>query len=471
MGRKTYTTQIRLLLCQQCGAPLELPSAGGTAACSYCHAQNVVKSSAHAAAIAPPTSVPIDENERLRRLRMQDGKPFVPPMSIQPLLEGGGFAPAKVEEAFHIYQATRREVLATHSPEAAERLFALTLIANTHLAQAQDHVRRRAILETSLATLELPRHQQVIRCLLATASAKEGDLASAADWLAPCNPRSDDLDSDSAFRIARAFVDTFRGDFASVYDWLGPADDCYPIADTWDPTAAVLRANALERLGNVQGAVQALRDRMGKESAGGRATMEAIVIAHPELALCAQSFPLATQSHAHEAARAMSSQSGGGVGAVFYYVGLGIVALGVLLAGGLFVGMAASGIDDAGGAVLGVGAGAFSAFMALVTTVPLGLIFFLVGRGLKNRGEKAAWLRVHGIPAKGRVRGMSPTGVSINDVPMMRVEVEVQHPHAAPYVASFELLLHPSMARSLVPGAMVPLRVHPQKPADIIVET
>ncbi|MCZ7686177.1 MAG: hypothetical protein M5U28_48420 [Sandaracinaceae bacterium] len=471
MSRKTYTTQIKLLLCQQCGAPLELPPAGGTAACSYCRAQNVVRSGAGAAAFAPPSSLPIDESERLRRLRMQDGKPFVPPASIQPLVDGGGLHPAKVEEAFHIYQATRREVLATHSPEAAERLFALTLIANTHLARGQDHVRRRAILETSLSTLDLPRHQQVIRCLLATASAKEGDLASAADWLAPCNPRSDDLDSDSAFRVARAFVDTFRGDFAAVYDWLGPLDDGYPIADTWDPTAAVLRANALERLGNLQAAVQALRDRMGKESVGGRATMEAIVAAHPELALCAQSFPLATQGHAQLAADAMSSQSGGGVGAIFYYVGLGIIVLGALLAVGLFAAMSLSGLSDAGGAELGLGVGAFSAFMALVCTVPLGAIFFFVGRALKKKGEKAAWLRVHGIQAKGRVRGVSPTGMSINDVPMMRIEVEVLHPQVAPYLARFELLFDASMASTFAPGALVPLRVHPQQPADVIVET
>ncbi len=49
--------------------------------------------------------------------------------------------------------------------------------------------------------------------------------------------------------------------------------------------------------------------------------------------------------------------------------------------------------------------------------------------------------------AKGRVRGVSPTGMSINDVPMMRIEVDVLHPQVAPYVARFELLSRPRWPR------------------------
>lgn len=61
--------------------------------------------------------------------------------------------------------------------------------------------------------------------------------------------------------------------------------------------------------------------------------------------------------------------------------------------------------------------------------------------------------------------------MSIDDVPMMRIEVEVLHPPVAPYVARFELVFDASMASTFAPGALVPLRVHPQQPADVIVET
>ncbi|MGE0787235.1 MAG: hypothetical protein AB7S26_16305 [Sandaracinaceae bacterium] len=474
MTRKTYTTQVRVLLCQQCGAPLETAEQGGAVACGYCRVENQVSRRRDALPFAPP-SMPIDENERQRRLRSQDGRPLVPPPSLVPLLSGNGIHPAKLDEAFHVYQATRREVQATHSPEAAERLYFLTLIVNNHFGTTGDDARRRAVLETSLDTLDMPRHVQCLRSLLASASIKEGDLASAEQWLAPLNPRSDDIDSDSAFRVARAYVDTYRGDFHAVINLLGHLDDGYPIADTWDPTAAVLRANALERLGDVQAAVTALRSRMGKESQGGRATMEAIVRAHAQLQLCAQSFPIAMQGHAQHAAQHAASRTGGGIGSIFYFVGIGIMGFGVLLAVGLSVPMMLGGLFGGGGGMegglIGMGSGLFSGFMALVTTVPLGLIFAVIGHRFREKAKRAAWLRVNGIACQGRIRGVSPTGVSINDVPVVRVEVEVLHPSVAPYVASFEQLYGSDIASVMQPGGTVPIRVHPQQPTEIILES
>jgi hypothetical protein len=472
--RKAYTTQIRLLLCQQCGAPLSTEATGGLVACTYCRAQNAIGRRKHDAAIAPP-QMQMDENQRIQSLRMQDGKPLVPPPSLMPLFSGSGIHPAKLDEAFHVYQATRKEVEATHSPDAAERLFFLTLIMNNHFGTTGDDSRRRAILETSLDVVTLPRHVQVLSCLLASASAKEGDIHSAEQWLAPCNARATDIESDSAFRVARAFVDTVRGDFHAVINCLGPHDDGYPIADTWDPTCAVLRANALERLGDVNGAVTSLRSRMSKESQSGRATMEAIIRAHPNLQLCPQSFPAATQGHAQVAAQSVASASGGGVGAIFYFVGLGIVAFGILLTLGLSVPFMIGGFFVPGGGMegglAGIGTGLFSGFMAFVTTVPLGAIFAFVGYKFREKAKKAAWLRVNGIAAQGRVRGISPTGVSINNVPMVRVEIEVAHPSAAPYVASFEQLYSMQLQMQIQPGATVPIRIHPQQPSEIILES
>lgn len=469
---RTYTTEIRVLLCQSCGAPLEVAPQGGYVACAFCRAQNQISQRRRDFAVPAP-SLPIDENERLGRLRMQDGRPLVPPTSLMPLLQGSTFHPAKVQEAFLIYQATRQEVLTTHSPEAAERLYFLTLIANSHLTLAGDHARRRALLETSLETLTLPRHVQVIRCLLASASAKEGDFASAEAWLAPCNVASDDIDADSAFRVARAFIDTGKGDYQAVLWCLGPTDDAYPIADTWDPTVGVLRANALERLGDVQGAVNALRSRMSKESYQGRATMEKVIAAHPHLGLCAQSFGLAIQGHTQAAAQVAERGATGGIGSIFFYVGIAICVFGVILALGLaipmLIGGAVSGEDV--GLLAGAGSAIFSGFMALVTTVPLGAIFAGIGYALRKKGQQAAWLRINGIAAQGTVRGFKSTGMMINDVPVMEVQVDVLHPQVPPYRASFRQLMTPELSQQLAPGTVVPLRVHPQQPTQIILES
>lgn len=43
MSRKTaFSTQARVLLCQHCGAPIEVANAGGLSPCSFCEAQNRV---------------------------------------------------------------------------------------------------------------------------------------------------------------------------------------------------------------------------------------------------------------------------------------------------------------------------------------------------------------------------------------------------------------------------------------------
>ena len=469
MSRPHYTTEIRVLLCEACGAPIESTPRGGHVACAYCKAQNVVRHRPKESAFAPP-SVPIDENERWRRLRMQDGKAMVPPQALLYLVQGSSLHPAKIEEAFHIYRGTRKEVTTTHSPEAAERLYFLTLMLNTHLTLTHDDVRRRAILETSLETLNLPRHEQVIRCMLATAAAKEGDLASAEDWIAPCDPMSQELEADTAWRCARAFLDTAKGQPRAVIHVLGHLDDQVPIADAWDPTAAVFRANALERLGDLQGAVTALRSRMGKENHHGRATMQKVIEGNPQLSLCPQSFQMALAGHTQTAAGTASRGADGGVGSIFYFVGIGITLLGVVIAL-IVLGASAVPALSSGHGIEAIFGGVFGAGITCITTVPLGLIFAGVGYMLRKKAQEAAWLRVNGIQAQGTVRGSSPTGTVINGVPIMRVEVEVMHPNAAPYLASFKQLLTPGLSMQLQPGSLVPIRIHPQDPSQIILES
>lgn len=469
--RTTFTAEIRVLLCENCGAPLEAPLAGGAMHCTYCRAQNVVATRDERPTLGmPAVPVPVDENERLRRLRTQDGRPMIPPQSILYLMSGSSFDPSKVQEAFMIYQATRKEVRATNSPEAAERLYFLTLIASNYLTENHDDARRRAILETSLDTLFLPRHKQVIRCQLASSAAKEGDVAAAERWIGPCDARSDDLDSDSAYRVTRAYLDTVRGDFAAVLRTLGTVDEQVPIADARDPQAAVLRANALEKLGQLEPAVTALRSRMQNENAAGRIAIEQYVRLNPQLQLCAQSLPMASHGHAQQAAKVAASGAGGGVGLVLMVIGIGLLLLdvGIVLFAvgpGLFSALRSGGLHlDALFAGLG---GALA--IAIGPTIA-GLVMTPLGYALWNGAREAAYLRVHGIPARGTVRNLQGTGTRINGVPMMRVHVQVQRDGAAPYDASFTTLTPPGLVAQLHPGAQVPLRVHPQKPDKLILE-
>lgn len=470
-----FTAEIRVLLCEGCGAPLEAPVAGGPVACSYCRVQNIVTTRDERPTLGmPAVPVPVDEGTRLARLRMQDGKPLVPPASIMYLLAGSSFDPSKVQEAFMVYQATRKEVKTTSSPDAAERLYFLTLVANNYYTEHDQPDRRRAILETSLDTLFLPRHKQVIRGLLASAAAKEGDMQAAERWLGPCDARSEDLESDSAWRNARAYLDTIKGDYRAVVAVLGARDDEIPIMDARDPVCAVLRANALEKLGDVQAAVDALRTRMGKENAAGRHVIEEFVAKNPQLHLCPQSLPVATAAHTEVAAQEAASGAGGGVGSLLFFIGLGLLVLtAVLFLGGLVPVIGAVIVQRTtdpsivlvellGGAGLGLTMG--------IGPGIAGVIMTLIGFGLRRSAQDAAYLRRHGIRMRGVIQGIEATGTSINDVPLVKVKVMVKPQDRSPYEASFQQLLSPQLASVMQPGREVPLRVHPQQPEKILLE-
>jgi hypothetical protein len=472
MPRTQYTADIRILLCDNCGAPLEAPLSGGAIPCGYCRVPNVVAVRDERPTLGMPAApAPIDEQERLRRLRAQDGRPMIPPLSLLPLMSGGSLDPSRVQEAFMLYQATRKEVKATSSPDAAERLYFLTILLSNYLGQQGDEARRRALLETALDTLYLPRHKQVIRAQLAMAAAREGDFAAAERWLAPCDARSDDLDSDSAYRCARAYIDTARGDFRAVLAVLGNAEEQIPIADARDPMATVLRANALERLGHLDAAIAALRTRMRLEGATGRGAIESFVQLHPHLGLCPQSLPAARQAHAAHAAKVAAQGAGGGTGPLMTVIGAGLLVLGVGLALAPLVSEIRSAISTSGGLRFEALGGAVGTGIGMAIGPCIGgTIMLLFGGALWRSAREAAYIRLRGIPARGVIRGMERTGTKINDVPVMRVLVTVTRDGQAPYDASLKQLMPAHLQAQLRPGTEVALRVHPNNPAKIILE-
>jgi hypothetical protein len=123
-----FSRELRLLLCPQCGAPIEAAIAGGVVACNYCRASLMLpaRDESHdvARAAAPP---PMGEAERFQRLREQDHTPLVPPPAIQHLCINGHLALHLFQQARVEFKRARQEVAAGSSFGAAERLYFLTL--------------------------------------------------------------------------------------------------------------------------------------------------------------------------------------------------------------------------------------------------------------------------------------------------------------------------------------------------------
>ncbi|MBX3231213.1 MAG: hypothetical protein KIT84_09750 [Labilithrix sp.] len=452
----SFSYQLRVAACDRCGAPLEVNVAGGSFECRYCHAQNQI-ALRDEGLLAPPRQ-PVPEHERVARLRMQDGRPLLPPPSITHLMPAGRLEEWKVEEAIAVWNSARQELRAQPgSYDAAERIVFLSMVLVQHFSEGkEDKLRQRALLEGALDVVKLPRHRQIVRGFLARAAVRENDIQAAEAWLAPCDPASDDLQSDSAYRFTRAFIDTATGNFQRVLQVLGQNAQEVPIEDASDDVCAVFRANAWEKMGRADLAVHLLRERMGAGGGSGRQTIERVVHRYAQWHLCAMSYPQAAAGYAHIASEKAAQHVSGGIHKVFFPLGVLMAVVGALCLAAVPLGFLALDMGIEGFMGFGITGGTF---------LFMGLIFGGIGYAMKKSAEKAAWLRMHGVAGTGVVRDVSPTGVSINHVPQLRYTLEIRIPTRAPYNASTTAL-----GRRADIGASIAVRVHPQNPNDFIME-
>jgi hypothetical protein len=455
----TFSFQARILLCTHCGAPLEASPAGGQIPCRYCHAVNQLSVRDDRPAFASPQA-PISEQERINRLRAQDGKPLLPPPSLQALLPNGQLPAWKVQEALAVWQATRQELRVTANFEAAERLLFLTMVLSHHFVEQSDKLRQRAMLESALEVFTLPRHRQVMRGYLCRSACRLGDLQAAEQWLGPCDRQSDDLETDSEYRYSRAFIDTARGDWNAVLRSLGGRFEDVPIQDAMDAVCSVLRANAWERLGQPQAAVALLQQAMANQGASGRQAISMVIEINAGMRLCEQSYPVAQGQHAVVAGKAAADAVSGGIHKPFFVIGVLCLAASAVC----IVLMLTDLIFDApSGAAFGCG-------IALVTLLPMGLIFGGIGYAMGKAAARAERLRVHGIVGTGQILGAQPTGMSINNVPQMAIRLQILLQGRPPYEATTKMLMSAGVAHALVPGASVSVRVDPDKLSDVLIE-
>ena len=386
-------------------------------------------------------------------------------------MQNGALPEWKVQEATAVWQSTRQQLEHSDDFQAAETLLYLTILLSNHYAEQQQRLQQRAMFESALEVFTLPRHRQMMRGALARYAALEGDIAAAERWLAPCNSRSEDLQSDTAYRISRATIDTARGDFNAVIQALGNDLQQVPIMDAMEAIAVLLRANAWESLAQLPAATQQLSQYMGQGGAGGRAAMAKVLEAFGQSGwqMAPQAYSAANASYTVAAGHAAAAGAGAMVGKIFYWVGLFNLVVGIIagLASIVFVVLALTAYKQLVGGIPGVAlGGGITAF----TMIIIGVVFFMVGRGLARSGAKAKRIRTVGKQAQGHIVSLQPTGMSVNNVPQVAVTVMVQLSGRPQYQATTKMLLQPTAMAQLTPGRAVPLRVDPLDPQQILIE-
>ncbi|HEV8321201.1 MAG TPA: hypothetical protein VG389_06260 [Myxococcota bacterium] len=433
-----------MLPCDSCTAPITVPIEGGEAHCPRCRT----------ALLAPPrpdTTVPRsssgDEAQRRERLRAQDGRPTLPPAGLEQMVSGGGVPAHKIQEATLIWAATRKQLASQPADvAAAERLVWLTTVLVNTLLASNDEAGIRALAEGALEVLMLPRHRQTMRTRLSRMAARAGDVDGAQKWLAGCDPASEDLEMDSAYRLSQAFVDTAQRNPDGVLAALGDSEQDVPIEDTMDALAAVLRANAWEQRGDVPRAKQLLARFM--TSGGGLSNaVESIVAAlPPQWQVCAQSM----QSARSVVREQVGARAAGGTGGE-------MIGLVIMVAGCVPLLM------------LGVFAYQDQFQLPMLTMLLFPLLFGSWGLRMFRGARRAREIARDGLHGRGRILGASATGTRINGVPVMRLDVELEvegHPRRK---ASSKRLLGMGQAQMLV-GREVGVLWHPKYPDEVVLE-
>jgi hypothetical protein len=261
MASSAYTTRLRALLCPTCGAPITTPPQGGTYECGYCRTIGSVSARMDARTHMRPRS-PAEEHARLAKLRFQleqghlasPYSTYVAPPDLKYLLEL--CPPHSWGPWFEAWKQAVAQLTKQPNEQNQKRiawLAALTSTAALDLTHT-DPTRARAIRETALDLLPDPGHKHLMRCKLASAACTQGDVASAEQWLAACDPYPNNITLDSAYRISSSFLHIARGRWGSVLEALGDAPDVVPIDHGSDMLAGLLRVHACEELGYAQAA-------------------------------------------------------------------------------------------------------------------------------------------------------------------------------------------------------------------------
>lgn len=288
-----FSTEVRILTCPHCGAPIQLARQGGHIQCGYCHAPLAVTARDDTPLQAAGPSL-LSEAERYQGLwaQAQSFGAKLLPAEMRAVLAGGALTADRVGPALGVWRTYCERASAGDAAAGDLAVLMTGSISSYFVVVAKDFQRQRALFESTLDALGVPAQKQVIRCNLARSSARAGDMQSAQIWFAACDPRSPDLQADTAYRVTYAYLATAHGDMRNVLAALGPAPDSVPIALPSRLQAAVLRANAIEKSGDVAGAVAQLVAE-ARALPGAKEAIPEIAEASAQLQLCPQSIPLA----------------------------------------------------------------------------------------------------------------------------------------------------------------------------------
>lgn len=277
-----FSHALRVHLCSSCGGAVHASTRGGEVTCRACSTK---------LQLAPRDDRPLLGPERADmnawRAELEEQRPLrdEPPVDVVAAVAGGGLSDA----ALQMWQRLRAQVSGQRDEGAERRLFHLTVLMAQRMEARDEELRLRALIETTLDTLPEAKHQQVLLTELALAAMRAGDMPTAEDWLSRCTRWPDDLRADSAYRAAAAEHAIRSGRSREALTLLFSQAQDWPFHRAYAMRIALLRTNALERLGSLDKAVAELSALMAVSEEQAM-EVEARVRNSGDLRLCRKSF-------------------------------------------------------------------------------------------------------------------------------------------------------------------------------------
>jgi hypothetical protein len=246
---------LRVLVCPNCGAPIQVKPGGGVTTCTYCRATSMLDARpalrGGGLAVLDPTSPA--ERERVERLRAaaatyDDGKSRLSinnrPKAYEDIqgMDSSRETAKRLDAAFREAIANRDEVPERTVWWLAERLSNLW-------AMRDDRARAGAVAQTASEVLNDGAFKQGMFLVLTAHARRAGALDEAESWLAPCDPATTHLELDTDYRNAVAHLALARRDPKLALVVLGEVPTAFPWAPAGAPMSGLLRSSAHELLG------------------------------------------------------------------------------------------------------------------------------------------------------------------------------------------------------------------------------
>lgn len=404
------------------------------------------------AAAAPPRAR--SEHERRQLLQGFDRR-FLPPLDLAHLFVGQRVVASAEAQARSRWQHLRAALLQGDT-SGAEAFFVLSLGLSELCFERSDVAGQRAVVDSAMHVLQSPHHKQVLRAQVARSALRAGDAQSAEAWLALCDVHSEDLLADTAYRFARAYIDTARGDSTSVIRVLGSGADV-PFSDAFAAECTVLCAHAWERTGQIAVAVDALIAAPRGLGPLTQERMQRFIDRHAQWQLCRASAP---EARNRGSKMDPTPPEGSTVGTTILAV-LGIYSLlwavsGVVVPIVLFA--VVGDLEDLGGFGLSVVSGGAIALVMLLVIGP-------VRRNRRRQALRRGGELRNALIVDSRLLGTDGDGDSV--IALQLLITSLDHPA---YYATEKTAVQTTMLSNFERGKMLLARVQPNNPTELVLE-